>query len=116
MPTLRRAGYTLIEIVVALVVLATGALGLAAGSAVVAREISADGVRSQAARVAASRREKTEASCRVAQSGSEMLGAVSSIWTVSRPDSVRLIVAGTVSYSSPRGIRSEPYSAAIRCL
>jgi len=115
MPRLRRQGYTLIEIVVAFVVFTTGALGLAAGSAIVAREMSTNGVRAEAGRLATSRQEITESTCRVAQSGSEVLGPLTSVWSISRPDSFRVAVAGTVSYPSRHGIRTEPYSAMVRC-
>jgi len=111
----RDSGYTLIEIVVALVVFTTGALGLAAGSAIVAREMSTNAVRAEAARLATSRHEIVESACRAAQSGSETRGPVTSTWTVSRPDSSRVRLAGTVSYPVARGTRSDRYSASIGC-
>ena len=108
-------GYTLIEIVVALVVFTTGALGLAAGSAVVAREMSTNGVRAEAGRLAASRQEIVGSRCRAAKSGSETRGPITSVWSISRIGSFRVNLAGTVSYTGPGGMRAESYSAKIRC-
>lgn len=110
-----KAGYTLIEIIVALFVFTTGALSLAAGSAIVAREMGTNGVRAEAARLAASRREIVQSTCRMAQSGSEVRGSIMSAWTVSPLDSTRVRLAGTVSYVGARGSRSEPYSVTVGC-
>ncbi|HEU4748419.1 MAG TPA: prepilin-type N-terminal cleavage/methylation domain-containing protein [Gemmatimonadaceae bacterium] len=108
-------GYTLVEIIVAMVVFATGALSLAAGSAIVAREMHINGIRAEAARVATSRQEIVGSTCRTAVSGSEARGSIQSRWTVLRIDSIRLSLAGTVSYHSPRGARSESYSVTVGC-
>lgn len=115
MPKSLRPGYTLIEIVVAFVIFTTGALGLAAGSAIVAREMSMNGVRAQAGRLATARQEMTVSTCLLAQSGREVLGPVTSVWTISRDDSSSVGVAGTVSYPSRQGIRSDLYSVTVRC-
>ncbi|MDQ3672848.1 MAG: prepilin-type N-terminal cleavage/methylation domain-containing protein [Gemmatimonadota bacterium] len=114
---LRRAnkGYTLLEVIVALVVFTTGALGLAAGSAIVTREMGVNGIRAAAARLASNRQERVASACRTAQSGSETSGSVRSVWTISRPDSARLRLAGTISYPTRRGIRTEPYALAVWC-
>ncbi len=108
-------GFTLVEIVVALVIFTTGALGLAAGTAVVAREIGANGVRSDAARLARSRQEIVQSACRSAQSGSEARGALTSIWTVSAVESTTIALTGSVSYATGRGARTEPYALTIQC-
>lgn len=108
-------GYTLIEIIVALVVFTTGALGLAAGSAIVAREMAANGTRAAAARLAQNRQETVRSACRTAQSGSESSGSITSAWTVSRIDSSRVSLAGTISYPTYRGTRSESYSLSFWC-
>jgi Tfp pilus assembly protein PilV len=110
-----RAGCTLVEIVVSLLVFTTGALGLAAGTAVVAREMAGNRVRAEAARLAASRLETTHSTCRVAQSGSETRSGVFSQWTVSALDSTRVRLVGSASYVTARGRRTEPYSATLTC-
>lgn len=112
---MRRNGYTLVEIVVALVVFTAGALGLAAGSAVVAREIGMNGIRAVGARLATSRQEIVHSACRTTRSGIEARGPVTSVWTISAIDSTKVLLAGTVSYASPLGSRTEPYAATIGC-
>lgn len=108
-------GVTLVEIIVALVVFTTGALGLAAGSAIVAREIGTNGLRGGATLLARSRQEIVQSACRAAASGSEARGALNSTWTVSAVESTTVTLTGNVSYSSPRGGRTEPYSLTISC-
>jgi prepilin-type N-terminal cleavage/methylation domain-containing protein len=111
----RSGGFTLVEIIVALVLFTTGALGLAAGSAIVARELSSNGLHSDAARLARSRQEIVQSACRAAESGTEARGALISTWTVSPVDSTTITLAGAVSYSSSRGAHREPYTMSISC-
>jgi prepilin-type N-terminal cleavage/methylation domain-containing protein len=108
-------GYTLVEVIVALVVFTIGALGLVAGSAIVVREIGTGGVRGEAARMATSRQEIVRSACTAAQSGSETRGSITSAWTVSPIDSTRAMLAGTVSYTISRGPRSQTYSFTVGC-
>lgn len=108
-------GYTLVEIVVALFVFTTGGLALAAGSALLAREMGNNRLRAEASRLAAGRREIVRSTCRIAQSGSERRGSILSEWTVSPLDSTAVRLAGTVSYMTARGSRTESYSATIAC-
>lgn len=110
-----RDGFTLVEIIVALVVFTTGALGLAAGSAIIAREIGTNGLRSDAARLAASRQEIVQSACRSAESGTEARGSLISSWKVSPIDSTTVRLTGTVSYLSSRGDHAEPYALTIEC-
>jgi prepilin-type N-terminal cleavage/methylation domain-containing protein len=110
-----KRGYTLVEIIVALVVFATGALGLAAGSAIVMREMATNGIRGAATRLARNRQETVHSTCWTAQSGSEIAGGIRSEWTVSRPDSSMIRLAGSVSYQTYRGSHSDPYTLAFRC-
>lgn len=110
-----RSGYTLVEVIIALMVFTAGALGLAAGSAVVAREMYASSVRSEAGRITASRLEIVQSTCPMAQSGSETQGSVISEWTVLPLDSTSVRLTGTVSYLTPRGRRNEAYSATVVC-
>lgn len=111
----RRDGFALVEIIVALVVFTTGALALAAGSAIVAREIGINGVRGEAARLASSRQEIVRSACRSAQSGTEARGSLTSAWAVSLIESTTVRLTGTVSYASSRGTRGEPYELVIQC-
>lgn len=109
-----RSGYTLIEVIVASFVFTTGALGLTAGSAVLARQLGANQLSARAERIAASRVESVHSSCSTA-SGSEVHGSITSRWSVTKVDSTRVRVAGTVSYITARGPQSKAYAATITC-
>jgi prepilin-type N-terminal cleavage/methylation domain-containing protein len=108
-------GYTLVEVIIALMVFTTGALALAAGSAVVVREMHASRVRAEAGRLIASRLEIVQSTCPFARSGSETLGPIKSEWTVVPLDSNSVRLAGTVSYVVSRGRRAETYSTIVAC-
>ncbi len=110
-----RDGFTLVEIIVALVVFTTGALALAAGSAIVAREIGINGLRGGAALLARSRQEIVQSACRAAESGSDARGPLISTWTVSPVESAAVTLTGNVSFSSSHGARTQPYSLTVSC-
>ena len=109
------AGYTLIEIIVALLVFTVGGLALAASSAVVGRVMAANGVRERAGRAASSRIERLESECRTATNGHETGDQIESEWSVARIDSSLLNVVASVSYLSPRGRRTDIYRVMVRC-
>jgi prepilin-type N-terminal cleavage/methylation domain-containing protein len=77
-------GYTLIEIIVALIVFTIGALALAASSGVVARAMASNATRELAARIAVSRIEKIASQCATATSGREMTLQIDSEWSITR--------------------------------
>lgn len=108
-------GYTIVEIIAALFLFAVGALALAAGSAVVVREMHASSVRAEAGRLTASRLEIVQSTCEAAQSGSETQGAITSEWTVAVLDSSSVRLTGSASWLTPRGRRSDTYSATVTC-
>jgi prepilin-type N-terminal cleavage/methylation domain-containing protein len=109
------AGYTLIEVVVALLIFTVGALALAASSAVVARAMAMNALRERAGRVASSRIEVIKSQCGIAASGRETVQQIESAWAVTRTDSSRVSVTESVSYFSPRGSRTETYRATVWC-
>jgi prepilin-type N-terminal cleavage/methylation domain-containing protein len=115
MPTRRRAGYTLIELVVALLVFTVGGLGLVATSAVIGRELSANAIRERAARIAATRLEMLAAGCRGATEGRETIGGIRSEWSVGFPDSSRVTLLESVSYQTRRGDRTDIYRVSLPC-
>jgi prepilin-type N-terminal cleavage/methylation domain-containing protein len=80
-----RGGYTLVELIVALLLFAIGGLALASTSAVIGRALNVDALREQSARMASRRMEILLASCHDATSGNEIVPPVSSEWTVARP-------------------------------
>lgn len=108
-------GYTLVEVIIALLVFTTGALALAAGSAVVVRELHTNSVRAEAGRLIASRFEIVRSTCPMALSGSETYGSIISEWTVAPLDTASVRLTGTVSYLAPRGRRIEAYTTTVTC-
>ena len=102
-----RAGYTLIELIVALLVFTVGGLGLVATSAVIGRELLANAVRERAGRIAASRLDILAAECRGATAGRETVGRISSEWSLSFADSSRVTLLESVTYPTRRGRRTE---------
>jgi prepilin-type N-terminal cleavage/methylation domain-containing protein len=111
----RWTGFTLIELVVALLVFTVGGLGLVATSAVVGRELSANAIRERAARIAATRLEILASGCRGAIGGRETLGGITSEWTVGFPDSSRVTLLESVSYQTRRGERTDVYRVMLPC-
>ena len=84
-----RTGYTLIEIIVALLLFTVGGLALVATSALVGREMNTNAVRERAGRTSASRLEMLGVACRRAASGRETVHQVESAWSVAFLDSAR---------------------------
>ena len=76
----RVRGYTLIEIIVAVMVFTVGALGLAASSGVVARAMAGNATRELAARIAVNRIETIASRCATATSGREKILEIESEW------------------------------------
>jgi prepilin-type N-terminal cleavage/methylation domain-containing protein len=111
-----RAGYTLIEIVVAIFLFSVGGLALAATSAVVGRELNANAIREQAGRMAASRLEMLRAGCRSASGGREMMGRIESRWSVGFPDSSHVNLLESITYPTQRGARTDIYRVKLPCL
>jgi len=110
-----RAGYTLIEVIVALLVFTVGALALAASSAMVARAMATNALRERGARVAANRIALIKSECGIAVSGSELVQQIESVWSVTRFDRSRVSATETVSYLSPGGPRTQTYGTTIWC-
>ena len=82
----RLAGYTLVEIIVALLVFSIGALALAASSGIVAGAMANNAARELGARMAVSRLETIASQCATATSGREALWQLESEWvTITGP-------------------------------
>ncbi|MGZ3464554.1 MAG: prepilin-type N-terminal cleavage/methylation domain-containing protein [Gemmatimonadaceae bacterium] len=103
MPRRRSAGYTLIEIIIALLLFTIGGLALVGTSALIARATNADGIRERAGRIAASRLEVLAIECQRAVSGRETLQQVESDWSVALLDSARIRVVEAVIYPTWEG-------------
>jgi prepilin-type N-terminal cleavage/methylation domain-containing protein len=111
----RRRGYTLVELIVALLLFAVGGLALAGTSAVLGRAMNTDAVRERAARVAGRRIESLLAGCRSASSGSENVSQVASDWAVVRTGATSLTITESVSYSGSKGRQTDTYRAVSMC-
>ena len=111
----KRNGYTLVELIVALLVFAVGGLALASTSAVLGRGLNTDAVRERAARVAATQIERLAAGCRGAVSGRQYLLQIRSEWTVSRAGASSVEINESVSYQSSGGLRTDSYRAVVGC-
>lgn len=109
------SGYTLIEVVVALVLFTVGGLALAASSAVIARGMAANATRERAGRIASSTLELLESQCGTAADGREYVQQVYSEWSVARVDSSRITLVESVRYMSPNGTRVDTYQVTVPC-
>lgn len=108
-------GFTLVEMLVAIVVLTVGVLGLAGTSALITRQIGGGAVQSRAATIAASRFELLHASdCRNLASGTATARGITESWTVSN-ETRRVRVSTTVTLPTVRGARTQTFQSTIPC-
>lgn len=108
-------GYTLIEIIIALLLFSIGGLALVSTSALIARATNADGIRERAARIAASRLEILSIECQGAVSGRETLQQVESEWSVTALDSARIRVVEAVGYPTSEGRLTLRFASIFPC-
>lgn len=110
-----RKGFSLIELMVAIMILTVGLLGLAASSAVATQMIGAGGRHTLAASVAQSRFEMLRRGrCAALTSGSSYTRGVSESWQI---DSVRAsaFITARVTYQTRRGPRTQTYRSVRPC-
>jgi prepilin-type N-terminal cleavage/methylation domain-containing protein len=110
-----RKGFSLIELMVAIMILTVGLLGLAATSAVATQMIGAGGRHTLAASVAQSRFELLRrGSCATLSSGSSYTRGVTEAWEV---DSVRAsaFLTARVTYHTRRGPRTQIFRSVRPC-
>jgi type IV pilus assembly protein PilV len=94
-----RHGFTIIELMIAIVVLSIGVLGLAGTSAMVSRMIGGAAQQTIAANVAASRFERMRSrQCSAITSGSATLRGTTETWTVSTVGTALKFVVDTVAW------------------
>jgi prepilin-type N-terminal cleavage/methylation domain-containing protein len=115
MPRRRSAGYTLIEIIIALLLFTIGGLALVSTSALIARATNANGIRERAGRIAASRLEILSIECERAVSGRETLQQVESEWSVAILDSARIRVVEAVTYPTSEGRLTVHFDSVLPC-
>jgi len=110
-----RAGVTLIEVVVAMVVLTTGLLALAGSAAVTIRRMAETSRGVSAASVGRSRAESSFAlPCVALGSGSETVFGVRSEWSVTR-SSAAADITQRITYSTRRGDHADDFMTAVPC-
>jgi len=110
-----RDGFSLIELMVAIMILTVGLLGLAATTAVATQMIGAGGRHTLAASVAQSRFEVLRrGSCAALSSGSSYTRGIAEAWVV---DSVRTsaFVTARVTYQTRRGPRTQIFRSVRPC-
>lgn len=108
-------GYTLIEIIIALLLFTIGGLSLVSTSALIARATNVDGVRERAGRIAASRLEVLGVDCQRAVSGRETLQQIQSEWAVTLLDSARIRVVEAASYPTQEGRLTLRFDSILPC-
>lgn len=112
----RRGGFTLVEVMVAMLIFTIGLLGLATTSAVVVKQMGDAGRMGVASTIAQSRMEKLRvANCKTAvPATSNTTRGVTETWTVT-PQTRSTRIDVTVSYSTRNGLRSQSYRSTIPC-
>lgn len=115
MPSSRaRAGLTLIEVIIAILVFAVGGLGLAAGSAIVARQVGLSTLRSNAVTIARSRAERASATgCGSLASGEELRLGIRSVWSVT--GGTTLTLDQRLARQSAAGMQQDRFLSAVPC-
>lgn len=123
-PSLRRrrrrarpTGFTIVELIIAIVVLAVGVLGLAGTAAMVTRMVGGGARQTRAANVAASRFERLRTlQCTGVASGSATQGDISERWTVSNAGSNLRLVVDTVTFTpATRAPRKVAFQSYVKC-
>jgi prepilin-type N-terminal cleavage/methylation domain-containing protein len=113
---MNRRGFSLIEMMVALVILTVGVLGLAASARVVTQMTGSGGRYGGASSVAASRFEQLRAAtCTTLSAGSATTGRYTERWTVTTSGQLR-VVDLAITYNDGTSSRTATYSTAISCV
>jgi len=111
----RERGYSLVELIVALLLFSIGGLALASTSALIGRALNLDGQRERASRLASRQIEILSAACHDAINGTEATPPISLEWTVSRPDTGHIAINESVSYPGSQGRRTDRYETLVSC-
>jgi Tfp pilus assembly protein PilV len=118
------SGFTLVEALVAVIVLGVGIIALVSASASVTRMIGRGKMETRAAQVASQRMAiirstaaSTSPRCQstaLVSGGPVISGGVTERWEVSAPDSVRQVTV-SVTYLTVRGLRTAKLQSSIAC-
>jgi type IV pilus assembly protein PilV len=115
----RRAGFTIVEVLVAVMILSVGVLGLAGAAAVVTKMMGSSEMRSDASAVAGARFESLRSTRCPIVSGSAGGGGITERWSVAPIGTAayRMYeVVDSVRYQSRDGLRSQAYRSVVQCL
>ncbi|MEO5579919.1 MAG: prepilin-type N-terminal cleavage/methylation domain-containing protein [Gemmatimonadaceae bacterium] len=114
-PSRHPAGLTLIEVLVAMMIFTVGALGLAAASATIARQMGASAQRGYAASISRLRSERFHAApCGASGSGTEQSRGLRSEWSVDR-NTISAELDNRVTRSTALGMRADRFMSGIPC-
>ena len=110
------AGFTIVELMVAVMVLSIGVLGLASTAAVVLRLIGGGAQQTRVSEIAQSRFESLRARrCAQVTGGYASSRGVREVWTVSVIDQTTFDVVDTLRYNTRDGVKVQAYRSAVRC-
>jgi prepilin-type N-terminal cleavage/methylation domain-containing protein len=111
----RRSGFTVVELVVAVVVLSVGLLGLAGTSAVVLKQMKGAKTQLSASQIAASRIEKLSgtACLKSATLGTATANGVTESWTVAPTDNETMTAVVSVTFAGRTN--PEQFNTVIAC-
>ena len=111
-----RAGFTLVEMMVAVVILAVGLLGLASTTAVVTRQVGGGANQAVAAQTIANRLEKLRSlGCSKIVNDSETSRGVYEHWVPGDKQNRVLFVVDTVKYSVAGSKKTQTYTITVPC-
>jgi prepilin-type N-terminal cleavage/methylation domain-containing protein len=109
-------GFTLVELLVALVVLSVGVLGLAGSARLLLRQATWSAVRARAASLADVRFELVAAGgCAVAAGGSRDVDGIAEAWSVRR-DGRALVVTDTLRFRAGRELEVLAFERVLLCV
>jgi prepilin-type N-terminal cleavage/methylation domain-containing protein len=114
-PPTRRPGFTLVELLVSLILLATGVLALAGSARLVLRQTTTSAMRAHAAAVASARFELLSAGgCALAAAGSRDTAGVVEAWSVVR-EGRALLAVDTLRFRAGRGTAALAFERVLLC-
>lgn len=112
-----RAGFTIVEMVVAIMVFTIGVMGLAGTAAYVARQMNGGAQQTLAATIAQSRIDSIAGTgCRAVGGGTATRKGISERWTIDRPANFNVLrITEQVTWTSGRSTRTQVYTASFPC-
>ncbi|MDQ6887043.1 MAG: prepilin-type N-terminal cleavage/methylation domain-containing protein [Gemmatimonadota bacterium] len=111
-----RHGFTIVELLVAVMIMSIGVLGLASTAAVVNRQMGGGARRAQSAAVAQSRFETLRSTpCASIVTGTASTSGITERWVATSAGTRQFVVSDTVTFPNPTGPRTQVYRSYVRC-